>query len=83
MPEKPIAAYIMLASVENRRRLLPLLTQMSMCLRIYLDTDSVFVSVIFVFDRINDLIFKKKSSRELLECQALLSLSENEAEKNC
>lgn len=83
MPEKPIAAYIMLASVENRRRLLPLLTQMSMCLGIYLDTDSVFVSVIFVFDRINDLIFKKKCSRELLECQALLSLSENEAEKNC
>jgi len=56
MPEKPIAAY-MLATVENRRRLLPLLTQMSMCLGIYLDTDSVFVSVIFIFDRINDLIY--------------------------
>jgi len=70
MPEKPIAAYIMLASVENRRRLLPLLTQMSMCLGIYLDTDSVFVSVIFIFDRINDLIYTvyiKKSSSELLD----------------
>ncbi len=49
----------MLASAENRRCLLPLLTQMCMCLGIYLDTDSVFVSVIFIFDRINDLIFGK------------------------
>lgn len=61
MPEKPIAAYIMLASAENCRRLLSLVTQLSMCLGIYLDTDSVFVSVIFIFDRINDLIFLKAS----------------------